>query len=246
METAAKDGAAPSSRHEQVRPPIGALPSVVDVLLVGCGPVGATIVNLLARYGVHVLIVDKSTEVSIARQAIELDNDALRILQLAGIREHRAQPEESQIQPKKTTRRGVFVKGRSPTKLVRGAVIGQGRVRGSDGKARPSDEVFGQGLALIGFGTDARASLDFSEAAAFARAGGSTVQIAHRGERPHLARHDSWEDLDGVFLPRLVPVGWAAVVRPDKTVVHDGPATDASRLVRESLSLLGQHCWVMQ
>ncbi|WP_134134393.1 hypothetical protein [Paraburkholderia sp. BL6665CI2N2] len=158
----------------------------------------------------------------------------------------RAQPEESQIKPKKPTGRGVFVKGRSPTKLVRGVVIGQGRVRGSDGKTRPSDEVLGQGLALIGFGTDARASLDSSEAAAFARAGGSIVQIAHRGERPHAARHDSWEDLDGVFLPRLVPVGWAAVVRPDKTVVHDGPATDASRLVRESLSLLGQHCWVMQ
>ncbi|MGF6919108.1 FAD-dependent monooxygenase [Paraburkholderia sp. 40] len=448
METAAKDGAAPWSRHGQVRPPIGALPSVVDVLLVGCGPVGATIANLLAHYGVHVLIVDKSPEVSIARRAIGLDSDALRILQLAGIGDHdfetstipyvrmrspmlgqvgqissasrldgypkpvtlyqhelerclrgnerwkfmlrpderhenmkaevriremvapsgnpedtmierkavyrfrtrtlnassrgrvffagdaahisppsvgrglaaglrdaanlcwklacvvqgradsrildtygeerrphgkaitklarfmrklvtprnggnalwahglmqlsppvlplRAQPDESQIQPKKTTRRGVVVKGRSPTKLVRGAVIGQGRVRGLDGKARPSDEVFGQGLALIGFGTDARASLDSSEAAAFARAGGSTVQIAHRGERPHLARHDSWEDLDGVFLPRLVPVGWAAVVRPDKTVVHDGPATDASRLVRESLSLPGQHCWVMQ
>jgi 3-(3-hydroxy-phenyl)propionate hydroxylase len=65
------------------------------------------------------------------------------------------------------------------------------------------------------------------------------VQIARCGRRS-----DSWEDLDGVFLPHLVPVGWAAVVRPDKTVVHDGPATDAQRLVRESLSLLGQHCWL--
>ncbi|CAL8474795.1 FAD-dependent monooxygenase [Caballeronia sp. S22] len=135
--------------------------------------------------------------------------------------------------------RGLFVKGRSPTKLVRGAVIAQGRIRGADEKTCLSDEVFGQGLVLIGFGTDARASLDSATAAALARAGGSIVQIARCGRRS-----DSWEDLDGVFLPHLVPVGWAAVVRPDKTVVHDGPATDAQRLVRESLSLLGQHCWL--
>jgi 3-(3-hydroxy-phenyl)propionate hydroxylase len=49
---------------------------------------------------------------------------------------------------------------------------------------------------------------------------------------------DSWEDLEGVFLPGLVPVGWVAVVRPDRTIVHDGPATDANRIVRESLALL--------
>jgi 3-(3-hydroxy-phenyl)propionate hydroxylase len=144
-----------------------------------------------------------------------------------------------QSQSKTAPIRGLFVKGRSPTKLIRGAVIAQGRIRGSDDKTCLSDEVFGQGLVLIGFGTDARASLDCATAAALARAGGSIVQIARCGRR-----RDNWEDLDGVFLPRLVPVGWAAVVRPDKTVVHDGPATDAQRLVRESLSLLGQHCWL--
>ncbi|MFM0671101.1 bifunctional 3-(3-hydroxy-phenyl)propionate/3-hydroxycinnamic acid hydroxylase [Paraburkholderia sediminicola] len=151
----------------------------------------------------------------------------------------RVQFEELQIKPKNAFRDGLFVKGRSSTKLVRGAVIAQGWVRGSDGSTRLSDDVLGQGLTLIGFGVDVAATLEHATVAAFARAGGRVVQIAHRGQRLHLAPHDSWEDLEGVFLPGLVPLGWAAVVRPDKTIVHDGPATDANRIVRESLALLG-------
>jgi 3-(3-hydroxy-phenyl)propionate hydroxylase len=151
----------------------------------------------------------------------------------------RVQFEELQIKPKNAFRHGLFVKGRSSTKLVRGAVIAQGWVRGSDGSTRLSDDVLGQGLTLIGFGVDVAAALEHETAAAFARAGGRIVQIAHRGQRLHLAPRDSWEDLGGVFLPGLVPLGWAAVVRPDKTIVHDGPATDANRIVRESLALLG-------
>jgi 3-(3-hydroxy-phenyl)propionate hydroxylase len=150
----------------------------------------------------------------------------------------RAQFEELEIKPKNAFRRGLFVKGRSSTKLVRGALIAQGWVRAADGTTRLSDDVLGQGLTLIGFGVDAAASLELSTAGAFARAGGCVVQIAHRGQRLHLARHDSWEDLEGVFLPGLVPVGWVAVVRPDRTIVHDGPAIDANRVVCESLALL--------
>lgn len=121
---------------------------------------------------------------------------------------------------------------------VRGAVIAQGWVRGLDGTTRLSDDVLGQGLALIGFGIDAAASFEHATAAAFARAGGRIVEIAHRGQRLHLAPRDSWEDPEGIFLPGLVPVGWVAVVRPDRTIVHDGPATEANRIVRESLTLL--------
>ena len=117
--------------------------------------------------------------------------------------------------------------------LVRGAVIAQGWVRGPDGTTCLSDDPFWQGLALIGFGIDAAASREHATVAAFARAGASIVQIAHRGQRVHLAPRDSWEDLEGVFLP-----GRVAVARPDRTIVHDGPATDANRIVRESLTLL--------
>jgi len=152
----------------------------------------------------------------------------------------RTQFEELHIKPKNVFRRGLFVKGCTRTKLVRGGVIPQGWLRGADGATSLSDDVLGDGYALIGFGCDARAVLAPATAAAFAQAGGRVVQIAHRGQRLHLAEHDSWEDLDGTFLPRVTPVGWIAIVRPDKTIVHDGPAADADSVVRESLTLLGK------
>ncbi|MGH8349346.1 MAG: bifunctional 3-(3-hydroxy-phenyl)propionate/3-hydroxycinnamic acid hydroxylase [Pseudomonas sp.] len=62
-------------------------PSVVDVLVVGNGPVGATIAALLGRYGVTTLVLDKLHEIVLMPRAIALDNEALRILQLAGLSE---------------------------------------------------------------------------------------------------------------------------------------------------------------
>ena len=61
------------------------LPNRVDVLVVGLGPVGATIANLLGRYGVNTLVVEQAHEIFTAPRAIALDNEALRILQLAGV-----------------------------------------------------------------------------------------------------------------------------------------------------------------
>lgn len=40
-------------------------------------------------------------------------------------------------------------------------------------------------------------------------------------------------------MPGVVRFGWAAVIRPDKTVLHEGPVADSTRLVLESLRLLG-------
>lgn len=61
------------------------LPSTVDVLICGFGPVGATLANLLGRQGVRTLVIDKATEIFAAPRAIALDNEALRILQMAGL-----------------------------------------------------------------------------------------------------------------------------------------------------------------
>ena len=61
------------------------IPEAVDVLLVGLGPVGAAAANLLGRYGVRVRVIEKSPEIFKAPRAIALDNEALRILQMAGL-----------------------------------------------------------------------------------------------------------------------------------------------------------------
>jgi 3-(3-hydroxy-phenyl)propionate hydroxylase len=143
------------------------------------------------------------------------------------------------MKPKNAFRQGLFIKGSSPTNLHRGDVLPQGWLRGADGSMRPSDDVLGPHLALVGFGLDPRGALRGDTARAFADAAGTVVHVAHRGQRLHLSRDDSWEDLEGVFLPRAVPFGWAAVVRPDKTILNDGPSAQADRLVRESLASLG-------
>ncbi|MDF5936620.1 FAD-dependent monooxygenase [Pseudomonas aeruginosa] len=64
-----------------------ALPETTDVLIVGNGPVGAALAALLGRYGVQTLVIDKVHDVLLMPRAIALDNEALRILQLAGLAE---------------------------------------------------------------------------------------------------------------------------------------------------------------
>ncbi|MDR3418487.1 MAG: bifunctional 3-(3-hydroxy-phenyl)propionate/3-hydroxycinnamic acid hydroxylase [Nevskia sp.] len=166
-----------------------------------------------------------------------LTHGMMRLLRL--VPALRAYFEELGIKPKNSFKRGLFVNGCSPVKLRRGAQLPQGWVRSPTGETRLSDDALGMGLTLVGFGRDAREALDPETAAAWAAAGGTVVQITHRGQRLHLADNNRWEDLEGVFLPGAVPFGWAAVVRPDRTILHDGLAAEAPRLVRESLALLG-------
>lgn len=60
---------------------------MLDVAIVGYGPVGAAIAGLLGRYGVRTLVLDRSPDVWMAPRAIALDNEALRILQMVGLPE---------------------------------------------------------------------------------------------------------------------------------------------------------------
>lgn len=72
---------------------------------------------------------------------------------------------------------------------------------------------------------------------AWESASGRLAQICHRNQRPH-RKPEAAEDLQGALLPRAAPFGCLAVIRPDRVVLHDGPAQDADRLVGETLTLL--------
>jgi 3-(3-hydroxy-phenyl)propionate hydroxylase len=68
-------------------------------------------------------------------------------------------------------------------------------------------------------------------------AGGAVVRVEPRGSGSRGTT--AWEDLSDALVPGAATVGRVLVVRPDKTVMHEGPAAECERLVQESLTLLG-------
>jgi 3-(3-hydroxy-phenyl)propionate hydroxylase len=145
--------------------------------------------------------------------------------------------EDLKIKPPATFRQGLFTKGRTRSKLVRGGMLPQGLVRSSPGAAMVlSDDALGARLTLVGFGCDPAARLPAALLAEWTRAGGCTVQVRHRGQ-PRKGE-SGWEDMTNALVPGAAPVGWVAAVRPDRTVMHDGPLADVEKIVRETLALL--------
>jgi 3-(3-hydroxy-phenyl)propionate hydroxylase len=71
----------PSPTSDATRAPL------YDVIVVGCGPVGAVAACLLGRYGLSTLIVDRSHTVYDKPRALALDHEIARVLQGIGLGE---------------------------------------------------------------------------------------------------------------------------------------------------------------
>lgn len=61
--------------------------SPYDIAIVGCGPVGALLANLLAKYGLRIVVLERETAAYSLPRAAHLDDEALRILQAADVLE---------------------------------------------------------------------------------------------------------------------------------------------------------------
>lgn len=59
----------------------------VDVAIIGAGPVGLTLANLLARRGVDVSLLEKRRDIYPMPRAIHFDGEAMRIFQATGLAE---------------------------------------------------------------------------------------------------------------------------------------------------------------
>lgn len=68
--------------------------STCDVLIVGAGPVGLTLANLLGQYGVSALVIERNSELIDYPRGVSMDDECLRVFQTIGlvdpIRDHTA------------------------------------------------------------------------------------------------------------------------------------------------------------
>jgi 3-(3-hydroxy-phenyl)propionate hydroxylase len=58
-----------------------------DVAIVGMGPVGATLANLLALRNLHVLVLDREPDIYALPRAVQFDGECMRVFQTIGIAE---------------------------------------------------------------------------------------------------------------------------------------------------------------
>lgn len=143
--------------------------------------------------------------------------------------------EELGVKPKNCFGRGLFARGRG--KLRRGGCIVQALVRDGEGRYLLSDDALGPRLALVGFGIDPLRHLHPELRKVWEAHGGRVLQFCLRGEALHRGE-PCYEDLSGALVPGAAPYGWSAVVRPDRTILHDGPVAEVDHLVRDALALL--------
>lgn len=152
----------------------------------------------------------------------------------------RALFEDLKIKPQNTFKVGLFQRNKATRKLLAGSTFPQTFVRKADtGEILLSDEVMGTGFTLVGFGVDVTATIPSDVLTQWSRLGGTCLQWCHRGQALNLGNAiPRVEALDDALLPRKVPVGWIVLVRPDRTILAEGPQDRATELVRSAMQLL--------
>jgi 3-(3-hydroxy-phenyl)propionate hydroxylase len=58
-----------------------------DVAIVGCGPAGAILANLLGAYGLSVLVIERDARIYALPRAVHFDGEVMRVFETAGLRE---------------------------------------------------------------------------------------------------------------------------------------------------------------
>ena len=97
------------------------LNALYDVVVIGYGPAGATLANLLGPTGLSVLVLDKEAGIYPLPRAIHFDGEVMRVFQNAGLR----------AEVEAISRPGLkgmhFVNAEGETLLIRGGTTAQGQ-----------------------------------------------------------------------------------------------------------------------
>ena len=198
-----------------------AAPAVVDSYDTERRPHAKAMIDL-ARFMGHLIMPRSRTRAFLVHNTVR----TLRLLPWA-----RAWFDDLRIKPQNTFRAGLFAAGAAGA----GHWFPQGLVRTAQGEVVLSDDVLGPRMVAVGAGFDPASNVDAGTLADWTAVGGATLRLDPRGTRVPGA----CEDLTGVMVPAALRVGRVAVLRPDRTVLHSGAAADATRVLRESIALLG-------
>lgn len=152
----------------------------------------------------------------------------------------RALFEDLKVKPQNTFDEGLFWRHRGFDRLRAGAMLPQGWVRPANSdRAILSDDALSLQWALIGFGVDPSASLPPELMLRWQAMGGRIWQWCQRSQGLHLAAPENrLEALDEALLPRKVPLGWVAIVRPDRCVMAEGPISEVQAILTQALKLV--------
>ena len=71
--------------HDTAEAAVSRADQSYDAVIVGCGPVGATLANLLASRGLRVAAIDQAFDIYDKPRAISLDHEVMRIFQACGL-----------------------------------------------------------------------------------------------------------------------------------------------------------------
>ncbi len=91
-----------------------------DVVLLGCGPVGALLANLLGQAGLRVEVFERDREIYALPRAVHFDGEVMRIFQAIGLAERIAQAARPSSQGMR------FVNATGQTLMVRRGIDGPG------------------------------------------------------------------------------------------------------------------------
>jgi 3-(3-hydroxy-phenyl)propionate hydroxylase len=149
----------------------------------------------------------------------------------------RAAFDDLKIKPPQVFDDGLFWRDRGARRLLAGSMLPQARVRVGDGPAAGlSDDVLGAGWSLIGFGVDPQQLGEAPLLARWQRIGGKTWQWCLPRQVHDLAPASRrLHELDEGVLPPSIESGWVAIVRPDRCVMAEGPASQLPSLLRRAL-----------
>jgi 3-(3-hydroxy-phenyl)propionate hydroxylase len=147
--------------------------------------------------------------------------------------------ENLEIKPANRFDAGCFVAHQRGARLKRGGQLPQVWVRNAQfHEVILSDDALGGGFVMLGFAVDPTQNLSPEQLAQWRALGGRFLRLNPRGVvMPAHAFVEPWEDFGGALMPTVVPIGWVAIVRPDKTVMVDGPAERCAALLNEAMAL---------